>query len=247
MQATPVRFTAPSVQPHWSVRAPDRDAPGHRSPASGVLRLARSTALTVTSLALAALAHMVSGGRLPPLGLTVALAVLVGCLSVLVTARRIGPGSTLGLTGGLQLILHATFTLLGGHGAGATHTLTAQSGGHMHTAVTTWAAPLPPQTGAVAITTHAGLASPGAVAMLALHVIATLLSAAALARSERALWQVWTWLQPLFCRQDPVRVFPLRERVRLIDVCTRRSVRARVEHDRRRRGPPVTRGLLSRN
>lgn len=208
--------------------------------------MARSSALTATALTLAALAHVVSGGRLPPLGVTAALTVLVACLSVVVTARRIGLGFTLAFTGGLQLVLHAAFTLLGGHGAAATPTLVAQSGGHLHTTVTAWAAPLPPPAGDIAMATHAGLASPVAVTMLALHVIATLLSAAALAGCERALWHVRTWLQPLFSPQDAVRVMPLRERIRLIDVCDRRLVPARVEHDRRRRGPPVVGGLLSR-
>jgi hypothetical protein len=215
------------------------------SPTSGVLRFARSTAVLTSAFTLAALAHTVSGGQLPSPWLSAALAVLVGCLSVLVTARKLGPHVTVVVMGGLQLLLHEAFSLLGGHGGDATPTLITQPGAHLHTAAATWGAPLPLQGEHVAMATHAGLASPGAVAMLALHVIATLLCAAALAGSERALWQVWAWLQPLFTRPNPTCAFPQHRRISLIDARDHRPVPARVEHDQRRRGPPVTRGFLS--
>ncbi|NIZ93174.1 hypothetical protein [Kineococcus rubinsiae] len=214
------------------------------SPTSGALRLARSGAVVTTTLTLAGLGHTVSGGRLPSLWLSAALAVLVGCLGVLITARKLGPGITLVMMGVLQLLLHEALSLLGGHGGAATSMRITQAGGHLHAGVATWGAPLPPQAEHVAMATHAGLASPAAVTMLALHILATLLSAAALAGSERALWQVWAWLQPLFRHQGLAPVFCVHRQARLIDGGDHRPALTRVEQDRRRRGPPVVRSLL---
>jgi len=215
------------------------------SPTCGALRFARSGAVVTTTLTLAALGHTVSGGRLPSLWLSAALAVLVGCLGVLITARKVGPGVTLVVMGILQLLLHEALSLLGGHRGDASPTSITQVDGHLHAASLTWGAPLPPQAEHVAMATHAGLASPAAVAMLALHLLATLLSAAALAGSERALWQVWVWLQPLLRRQDQTRVFFVPRQTRLLDVCDHWPVLTRIEHDRHRRGPPLVRGLLA--
>lgn len=209
------------------------------SPTSGALRIARCTALVVIAFTLAAVAHTLSGGDLPGVGALAALLVPVACLTFLVTARKVGTALTLTFMGGLQFLLHQAFSLFGGHGQSSTPILLTTGSGHLHTAMVSWGPPPPPATTHVAMAAHAGWDSPGALAMLALHALATALTAAALARSEQALWAMWSWLQPLFAPRSPVGIFAPHRRVSLIDAHDSRPVTEQVQRHRRRRGPPA--------
>ena len=152
-------------------------------PVHGAWRLVRAATLAGTVVALAATAHLAGGGRLPGPVLLLALLVLTGCGSLLLTGRRLGAPVLLAALGGGQLLLHGAFEQF------AVRTVSVASVGHHQE----W---VPLGAGAIAHTSTASTASSAAL-MTAAHVAATVLSALALAHGERVLWQAWTWLQPL--------------------------------------------------
>ena len=85
------------------------------APARGVTRLLRLTCLGGGSLLLASAAHSTGGGQLPATGLMVAVALLLGCVSICVTSRRRSFGSLLALLSVEQVLLHAVFSLTSHH------------------------------------------------------------------------------------------------------------------------------------
>lgn len=227
------------------------------SPATGPLRIARSGLLVVIAFALASLAHTAAGGRLPSLLLLVPLVVPVACIAYLITARLVGFRTTALLMSGLQLVLHELFSVLGGYGQSASTFLpgaasaprasravdiAASASGsphaHLHTTSGGWPnLPLPTLEGDV-LAPHPGLGSAAAVAMLVLHLLATILTVLALTATERAVWQVWAWLRPLFVLLAQLVPFPTHRRVSIVEFALSEPVLRRAGRRRRRRGPP---------
>ena len=158
-------------------------------PATGPLRLARGAVVAVVTLALAALAHVVAGGALPPFVVVLTLAALFLAAAVVLTGRRLGPVGAVALLGVGQTAAHSTFSLF--TAVTCTPTDPAALVGHQHHAgmdMTSTCTAVDP-----------GLGQPmlGGYAMLVLHVVATLAVALVLVGADRALWWLAAWLSPL--------------------------------------------------
>ena len=80
-------------------------------PATGPLRLARGAVVAVVTVALAALAHVLAGGALPPFVVVVTLTAIVLAAAVVLTGRRLGPVGAVALLGVGQLAVHSSFSL----------------------------------------------------------------------------------------------------------------------------------------
>jgi hypothetical protein len=236
-----------------------------QSPAQGPLRILRTGLLVVVAFALASLAHTAAGGRLPSPALLLPLVIPVACLAYVLTGRSISGRVTALLQTGLQLLLHQLFAALGGHSTASTTShleavVAAGHGGHLHgsNAVPFWPSSFmvsPPWSGTSllgasfsgspsgagfsALAPHPGFGSAAAAVMLVLHVVATVLTIAALAGLERALWHVWTWLRPLCMLLLGVSDCPWRVRLSCIETAVAAPVLQRMERRRRRRGPPA--------
>lgn len=166
-----------SGNPHHVAGMPTPYPGPMTSPDRGLLRAARSGALALVVLALAAAGHRVGGGRLPGLPGLATLAALAAVPTAFATRRRLGLPSLVGLLAVGQLVLHTAFAALGadpGMPMGHVH-----AGGGIGGAL--------PGPGA-----DAGIELP----MLAAHVVATVLTAAVLAWGERALWALWQRVRP---------------------------------------------------
>ncbi len=169
---------APSTSRNGSGRAaPHGLAAAPADPSSGWTRILRVAVLSGASLGLAALAHLLGGGELPSLALSLPLLLAIGTVAALVTARRCRLPILLALLGVGQLILHLLFQAgsrtLGGAGATGPHA------GHE----------LCPAGIALPSIIDANQ-QPHAWLMLAGHVLATTLTAWLLARGEAALWRL---------------------------------------------------------
>ncbi|MDM7854904.1 hypothetical protein [Cellulomonas alba] len=215
------------------------------SPASGPLRAARAALVAAATVALGALAHVLGGGAPPSATLLGALAALGFAPAVLATRRRLGPLLAVGLLGAGQAIVHLALGVVGpmtcvvpgvaagphaGHGvAGAAARLTELSAGAGGMAV-------PGGTGAgcAPAAVHVVL---GGGTMLALHVLATVVTGLLVAGGERALWWLAAWLRPLVEVLRPVTVPALRR----VTVAPRagRLPAARRAESWSLRGPPV--------
>lgn len=150
-------------------------------------RLMRTAVVAAAVLSLAAAAHLLAGGQLPPAPLMAALAALTVLCVVLVTGREM---SALCLTAVLatgQAVLHEAFSTLAGS------TVPPPNGQTVHVHETVVRAPV----GSVGPELHRHLPADLDLPMLALHVIATLTTAVLLARGEAALWALAGWLRPL--------------------------------------------------
>ncbi|MTB72355.1 hypothetical protein GGG17_10310 [Arsenicicoccus sp. MKL-02] len=157
------------------------------TPAGGRLRLLRAGTLAVVMLALAALAHLLGAGALPGPGVLAVLLGLVLATCLTASARRLGAGSIGAILGGGQLALHGAFTVLGTTGADPESLGHVVGSGH-HAVLVTHAWPA-----------HAAAGGHGhlSLTMLLAHVLATVVTAAVLARGERALWLLASWLAPV--------------------------------------------------
>lgn len=153
-------------------------------------RLFRSVLVSMCMMSLAAGAHVVGGGSLPPAILVVALAVFALVPVTLLAGRRLSLPVLTGLLFAGQILLHSAFEMfsnaascLGGTGHGA---------GFNHASTTAHCVP----EGSGQILPHmidAG-ASP---LMLAAHLGAAGVILWMLARGEDAFWALIAWLRPL--------------------------------------------------
>lgn len=208
-------------------------------PKHGWVRLARTGVFALVCLFLAAGAHALAGGGLPPLGVLLLACVPLWFGAFWLTARRLGAGS-IGIALGLaQAALHVVF-----------HVTTASTG---HTAATA-------ATAAVGHSGHAGLSghlahlgpatlsqstSPGgargdllagpSVTMVLAHVVATIACALLLSYGEDVVWRLMRRLFRLPPSAQPPATAPLWQ-------VHARPLRARDARRRLtgpRRGPPV--------
>jgi len=153
--------------------------------ARGALRGARAAVLATAAVALAASAHVVGGGVLPPLPVLALVVVPVAWGAVALTARPLGPVAlTIGLAGA-QVVLHEALMVLSSAVCGpvATAAMTGMAG--MHDGAVPATASCAP---------HAMPATLGMTAMFGAHVGATVLTAVLLARSEQVLVALLTLL-----------------------------------------------------
>jgi hypothetical protein len=179
--------------------------------------------------------HLAGGGQLPPAAILAALfAVTLVPVSAL-TRFRLSFPALVGLLGAGQFWLHWAFDALGGAGDAepASAALMPGHAGHAgHAVGAVDPAFLSP---AAAESVHSA-ASDGV--MFVAHAIATLCTAVLLARGERVLATLASWLQPLFRRHEPAVILPTRVPapfpVPAVLPRTRAGVRLPT-----RRGPPV--------
>ena len=168
------------------------------APSTGLLRLARAGLVAVVTVALAALAHVVAGGVLPPFVVVAALTALVLAAAVVLTGRRLGPVGAVALLGVGQLAVHSAFSLV--TSVACLPDGTGVAVGHVHHAGMQM-----PACSAVAPSIPAAL---GSSAMLVLHVVATLAAALVIVGADRALWWLAAWLRPLVGGPAPAVVVP---------------------------------------
>lgn len=170
------------------------------SPARGQLRWARSAALAVATLGLAATVHTLAGGAVPSVPALAVLTLVTALACVVLTAHQRGFPSVVVAMTLLQVALHEGFMALVPMGChAADDRLSAHAG--MHGALST--------AGAACVSGHA--AGDGlSIGMLAGHGIVTLLLASALASGERALWRLRQLVLPTLPRQiRPVLLHPV--------------------------------------
>lgn len=204
------------------------------SPAVGPLRIVRSGLLVVVAFGLASLAHVAAGGKLPPAVLLLPTLVPVAGAAYLLTGRLVRTRTTALLMVGLQLLLHQFLSTVGGYvrtGSVPEPVSPGLTGGLL-----THLSPLSPEPSALA--PHPGFTSVAALAMLAVHLLATALAVGALAAFERALWRVWLWLRPIVVLLRVLVQFPQHRRVSVLEIAGGGPVLLRVGRRRKRRGPP---------
>lgn len=193
-------------------------------------RLPRTAAMALSVMSLAAGAHLLGGGRLPPAPVLAASAALVVLAVVVLTRWKLkSPAVGAVLTGG-QVLLHALFSALSPSAAEGPALPAAILGGHQHSVVSA--------VGHVPVgeNTHLHLLWDLGPAMLTAHLAATLATALMLARGEAALWALAAWLRPVrflspvtFVHPSPV---PVRARRQVVP-------RRAVPRAHPRRGPPA--------
>lgn len=173
------------------------------TPDGGRLRLLRAGTLAVVMISLAALAHVLGGGALPGGGVLAVLLGLVLVTCLVASDRRLGAPSIGAILGGGQLALHEAFALLGTTGADAASLGHVVGSGH-HAVLVTHAGQAGSDVGAAhavgvdALGMHAmGSGHHLSLSMVLAHVLATVVTAAVLARGERALWLLAGWLAPV--------------------------------------------------
>ncbi|MEH0109671.1 hypothetical protein V6N00_08120 [Tersicoccus sp. MR15.9] len=190
------------------------------------LRLPRAAAVTTAMLVLAVGAHALGGGVLPPVPILVVVAVLALIPTMLLAGRRLTLTVLASLLVAGQFVLHLVFTRLAVPGSGVPATFLVGHGHHGgHDA-----GALDPSAVGSAMT-----ASPS-LPMMALHLLATLITAAILARGEAALVALLNWLRPLLHLPSPARVVTS-PRSTTGPVATVRPARVALRLPRRR-GPP---------
>jgi hypothetical protein len=174
------------------------------APATGPLRLVRAGTVAVVTVALAALAHVLAGGGLPPVVVLVTLTALVLAAAVVVTGRRLGRVGALALLGVGQVAVHSSFSLFTSMACMPGPTDEAALFGHVHHAGMVM------QSQVACTSADAGVSQPllGGSAMLVLHLVATVVAALVIAGADRALWWLAAWLRPLVGTAEPVVVVP---------------------------------------
>jgi hypothetical protein len=156
------------------------------SPARTPFHALRSAALAVAIVALAAGAHVLSGGALPVTPVLLAVLALTGLVTTLATRFKLGFPVIAFLLGAGQLVLHEAFMafgpLMGPAPESPAHHLAAEH--------------VSPPLGAETVHFHEA-DTPLSWLMLTGHALATAASALLLAKGEQALWQLEAWLRPL--------------------------------------------------
>jgi hypothetical protein len=186
----------------------------------GVPRASRGVALAGCSAALAVAAHAAAGGSVPSPGLTLVLTVLLAGAGTALADRRRGFPAILAAVGASQLGMHVLLA-----GLGPDHSAAGHGGAGHGSAV------------------HGGVV-PAPVAMVALHVAATVLIAVLLARAENtafALAAVLRWIAGVVeigCR-PLMPLTPLVSRIRGIPDSNTLVVDILLRRIHARRGPPA--------
>lgn len=150
-------------------------------------RLLRTAVVAAAVISLAAGAHILAGGQLPPAPLMAALTALTALGVVLVTKWEMTTLSLAAVLAAGQAVLHEAFSTLSGSPTPPSNAPAL----HVHeTVVRAPAASAGPEL-------HRHLPADLDPPTLTLHVIAILATAILLARGEAALWALAAWLRPL--------------------------------------------------
>lgn len=187
-------------------------------------RLARAAALSVLVVALAAVGHAIGGGAAPQPGLLVALVAVSSPVTVLLCGRRVTRGVALAVLAVGQLALHGAFTVVG-----SCATSGPAAGAHAH------------HGGAhlqhVCATGAGSLTGSSAGAMVAWHVVATVVTALLVAGAERGFPLVAGVLTALF-RAPAALVAPVLARLLPAGEPDARVATLHLRGAPARRGPP---------
>jgi hypothetical protein len=122
--------------------------------------------------------------------------------AIILTGRRCGPLALLAALSAGQVLLHEALTMLSSQGSGEmlAATVGAQHAGHILMSGPMWAHSAATNGFGVGTVPMAGAPMAGAddwsLTMMALHAVATVVTALLLARGEQALWQLVTRLLP---------------------------------------------------
>jgi hypothetical protein len=180
------------------------------TPTRGVTRIARAAAFGVATLTLATVAHVSAGGATPSVLVLTGLSLPVIVMALILTSRRCGPLALLGVLAAGQVILHEALMTLSSHGSGEFLTSVA---GAQHAAHTVMTGPMSAHAAAAIGFAPGGTMAGGPMAsvpmasagdwslpMMAVHAVATILTALLLARGEQALWRLVARLLPTLLR-----------------------------------------------
>jgi hypothetical protein len=194
-------------------------------------RLFRTGLIGSIIVALAAGGHLAGGGRLPEPAIVTALCAVAMVPVAVLTRVRLSFPALAGLLGVGQLWLHSSFgALSSGAPAALQARVAAGHPGHPGHSAAAIAPAMPDPSMAVSAADMGG-------AMFAAHAMATLGTALLLARSERALSALVSWLRPLVQLPQPSTATPLR----VPGPCAVNLVLPKARADLRlptRRGPP---------
>ncbi|WP_115786763.1 hypothetical protein [Arthrobacter silvisoli] len=193
-------------------------------------RLLRTGTIAAVTLGLAAGGHLAGGGMLPQPAILLGLCALTVLPVAVATKFRLSFPVLAGLLGAGQAGLHWAFHALSAAVPFAGRAPSGHAGHGLN--------PLPLMTGHF-MTPPGTQAAADDWQMFAAHALATLATAAVLARGERALWALAAWLRPLVELPVPCAIVP----ARVPGPCTAPIVLTRDQLVRRipaRRGPPST-------
>jgi hypothetical protein len=168
------------------------------TPKTGALRLFRALVVAVLVVGLAAGAHVLGGGSLPPGIVTVTLVAVVVAACVALTRRRVGLAATVALLAAGQVALHGVFSAIGTAGC----TALVPSAAHASMDHAAHAAYLATAGCGAAVAHSTLLPVLGAWAMVVAHGVAVLAGALVVAGADRALTWLVAWLRP---RLEPTR------------------------------------------
>jgi len=176
---------------------------------AGPLRVARAGLVAALVLALAALAHRVGGGALPHPLILLALASFTMAGATFAARFRLTSGRLVAVLGTGQVALHyglgfsATASCVPADGPHPGHAGLAAGGQVASCAVVT---PLPDGVA------HLAHDAPAGAWMVLAHAAATLVVALVVARGERALGLLLTWLAPRRALADLLPALPVAHR-----------------------------------
>ncbi len=191
-------------------------------------RLLRTGTIAALILGLAAGGHLAGGGLLPEPAILLRLCALTVLPVTVATKFRLSFPALAGLLGAGQAGLHWAFHAL----STAAPLAPPDHSGHSEHGLNV----MPLMTGMTPAGTEAGA---DGWQMFAAHALATVTTAAVLARGEQALWALAAWLRPLVELPVPCAIVP----ARVPGACTAPIVLTRDQLVRRipaRRGPPST-------
>ncbi len=200
------------------------------------VRRARGIAFAGLAFGLGVGAHLAGGGSLPNLGALVVLAVPVAWIAFFLSRAQRGWPVIIGALLAIEAGLHEGLSFLSGS---LEHMASIRTAGQeqmimgAHAAVETHLAIGPPPAGGIG-----GMPLIPSFAMVAAHLVATVLTGAALADGERLLWSLWTWLHHAVTVSLELVRLPAPRAVALAWLLTVSSVVVMVNRSVRRRGPP---------
>lgn len=200
------------------------------------MRAIRGSGFAATALGLGVGAHVIGGGALPAPGILVFLAVPVLWVSFFLTrARRRWPTVIAALLA-IETGLHEGLSLL----SGPLNDASPAGGGPMvmgtHAGV--FGDPAVAMPSADAMT---GMPTGLGLTMVGAHLVATVLTGAALAYGEHLLWSLWTWMHHAVTVAVAMIPLPTPWTVPPGWLPTVSPVPAPVDGSVRRRGPPLLR------
>lgn len=208
---------------------------GMRIPTRGATRAARAAAFGMATLALASGAHVSAGGALPSMMVLAVLVLPLMLTAVILTSRRCGSVLLVASLAAAQILLHETLMAVTSHVPG--EMFAAEVGAH-HGAQTLVSDQVSAHS-AAALGGGLAVAGPDGwpVAMKAMHVAATVVTALLLARGEKALWQMVARFLPTLLRIS--RLIPCGRRQASVRVIAPALQPSLVSSGLGLRGPPV--------